>query len=151
MKKLIIAMVSLAMLGIVPGISSAGQQASKTSTANGYSHTMCSLESSTGVCDANGANDLYAIVEMYERVTFTLHTPGNSVCDIYASTEFEPGVESAADISVYGGDKINSTSLSTTQEKIEYYNLSYKYMWVLCTTNDATSTVIMQGSVGLKR
>jgi hypothetical protein len=145
-------MVSLAMLGIVPGISSAGQQASKTSVANGYSHTMCFNEDDIGVCDGGGTvDDIYAIVEMYERVTFVLHTPGNSICDIYASTEFESALEGAANISVYGGDKINSTSLSTSQEKIEYYNLNYKYMWVNCTAFDVTSTVIMQGSVGLKR
>jgi hypothetical protein len=155
MNKLITALAFIAMLSLVPGISSAGQQASKTKTATGYSYTMCVAEDATGVCDGGtGTNpDLYAIVDKFTNVTFTLVDPldSSAICEIYAATTADSALEGVDDITAYGGDKINSVDLSNDQEKIEYSNINYKYMWVKCTTNDADSTVIMQGSVGRER
>jgi hypothetical protein len=155
MMKLFLALASVAMLSIAPGISFAGQQAAKTRTATGYSHIMCESEDGTAVCDATAGDgtDIYAIVDMYEKVTFTLWDAGDSssVCQIFAGTTEDSALESAEPITNYGGDKINSVDLSDTQEKIEFYNINYKYMWVSCSVADAGSKVIMQGSVGRKR
>lgn len=151
MNKLFITLATIVAL-CLPLAASAGQQATKTKTENGWSHVICSLESSTGICDNNGTPDIYAIVDMYDTVTFTLIDAGTStsICQIYAGTVFD-AVPSTADISSLGGTKINSVNLSDSQQRIEFSNLSYKYLWVGCTTADASSTVIMQGSVGLNR
>jgi hypothetical protein len=155
MKKLFTVLASLVMLSLVPGIAFAGTQATKTRTANGYSHVMCDSEDGTAVCDATAGDgtDIYAIVDAYDSVTFTLVDAGDStsVCSIFAGTTADSALESAEPITDYGGDKINSVDLSNTQEKIEFYNINYKYIWVSCSVADTSSKVIMQGSVGRKR
>jgi len=150
MKNLLIAIIVACFL---PVAATAGQLAARTKTETGWSHVMCEGETSTGVCDLNATNDIYAVVDMYTTVTFSLVDPldSSAVCEIYAATAYDTTVPTAADISAIGGDKINSTDLSNAQERISFSNISYKYMWVSCTTNDADSQVIMQGSVGPTR
>lgn len=137
----------------IPVAALAGDQATRTATENGWEHTMCPGVEGTGVCDNGLTNDIYAVVDMYDSVTFVLHEAGTSlaVCEIYATSSFQSTVPTAADISALGGDKINSTDLSDSQEKIQFNNIDYKYMWVSCSVLDASTTVTMQGSVGPSR
>ena len=136
-----------------PVLASAGTVAARTKVESGWSHVMCSLETDVDEgCDADGAEGIFAVVDMYDTVTFTLIDAGtsSSVCEIHAGTTFDD-VPGTSDLSTLGGDKINSTSLADAQERIQFNNISYKYLWVVCSVADASSTVIMQGSVGSNR
>ena len=139
----------------IPVAALAGVQAAKVKTAKGWSHTMCALEASTGQCDLNGTPGVYAIVDMYDSVTFVLNnvdaTASTSVCQIHGVSAYESAIETTDDITAFGGDKINSTDLQDSQEKIQFTNINYKYMYVICSVADITSTVTMQGSIGTTR
>jgi hypothetical protein len=154
MRNLFVALATIVMLAL-PGAAIAGNQAAKTKTAKGYSHEMCALEASTGQCDKNLTPGIYAIVDAYDSVTFILNnvddTASTSVCEIYGVSVYDSAIESTDDITAFGGDKINSTDLQDSQEKIQFNNINYKYMYVICTTADITSTVTMQGTIGPSR
>ena len=113
---------------------------------------MCDDEDSTGDCDLGGTDGIFAVVDMYESVTFTLSDPTTStaICEIYAGTVSDD-VPGTADLSTLGGSKINSVDLSDSQQRIIFSNISYKYMWIVCTAFDASSLIEMQGAVGRTR
>jgi hypothetical protein len=138
----------------LPVAALAGTQAPKTKTETGWSHVMCASVEGTGVCDEGTAVDVFAVVDMYDTVTFTLFdAAGSSLaeCEIFAATPERTTLPTTADISALGGTKINSTSLSDTQQKIQFSNINYKYMWVSCGVLDASTSITMQGSVGRTR
>jgi hypothetical protein len=151
MRNILIALATIVML---PAVAFAGTQATTIKTERGKEHIMCPTVEGTGVCDNGLTPHIYAVVDAYESVTFTLYdSAGASVaeCEVFAAPASRTAVPTDDDISSLGGTKINSTSLSETQQKIQFNNINYKYMWVSCGVLDASSTVTMQGSVGLTR
>jgi hypothetical protein len=152
MRNILIALATIAML--LPAASYAADQAARIQTETGWMHTMCNAETVTGVCIALGTDDVYAVVDMYENVTISLvDSVGGSVasCDIYGVTALESTLPVTAEIHGFGGTKINSTAITDSQQKIQFNNINYKYMYIFCTAVDADSFITLQGSVGLTR
>lgn len=156
MKNFIVLLSALALL-MTPSLSLATTQAAKTSTARGYTHTMCDTEGVDGVCahdvngDGNDDGDVFAIVDAYEEMTFFFTETGTTgTCDIYAASQAED-VPGTADLSTLNMAQINSTSLAAATDKITISGTFY-YVWIQCDAEVAeTVTVKMQGATGLKR
>lgn len=130
----------------------AQSKASTTRTDRGWSHAMCLAETTNGVCDTSGGEDIYAWVANYESFTvFITMTGGTAVaCDVYAA-----GIEidMVTDLGAAGftQNKINSVSLSDTQDAITFTGGNFENVWIKCASIDTTVTVTLQGSVGLHR
>ncbi len=149
-KLLAIKMASVVLAIIFFSTSAFAQaQATKTRTDRGWSHLMCAAETTNGICDS-GSEDIYAWVGNYSSFTVYFEETGGvtATCEVHAAGI---GVSMATDMNGFSENKINSTSLSDSQDAITFSGGDFEYVWVKCASISTTVTVTLQGSVGLHR
>jgi len=143
---------SLLIIAAFPLSTIAATQALKTSLTRGYTHLMCSSETDDGICES-ASSDIFAVVDGYENLTFFFYQEAGSgsTCEIYATGLRESTINNATDLSTFNANIINSSSLSSTLDKITFADIGFKYAWVECSLNGGTVSVEMIGSVGTDR
>lgn len=126
----------------------AAELATSYRTARGKIFLMCDAETSNGVCD-NASGDLIAKTSDWSILTFEFSEVGSgSTCDIYAAVESSDTTNliSDLDLSDNANNKINSTALSASLDKITFTDADFEFVWVSCTIAGTSATVRMRVS-----
>lgn len=160
MQRFLTMILAAAMLLSIPSVAFSGTVAAATKTARGANHLMCSgLQVINDTCDDadNSTTEIYAVVDTYDSVTFTLYdVGGTSSCDVYAAGP-EANVPGSADLMAITDPytahsvKVNATALTVTAPKLTLSGFDFKYMWISCTAVGTTTRVYMNGSFGRQR
>jgi len=120
---------------------------------NGYAYIICNAETVDGICDGAGAtagDDTYVDVSQFDRFTVFLEEAGGPTvtCEVYATDEILQAP--AADMSSFTTNRINSVSMSDSQDSITFGG-DFGYMWVSCAGVATSVTVTLRGQVGRSR
>ncbi len=134
------------------------EQATNVRNARGYTYKMCDDETTVSavVCQNSAGNEIFAIVDRFDTLTFTFHDTGSgdNSCDIFTADQNANVTGSSnLDAEAFEFGPVNSTSLSSTQQVITLSEIDFFYVWVTCAGAGTSPlmTVEMQASVGRKR
>ena len=90
-------------------------------------YTMCTAQTTTGICTGAGGDQIVARVAGHKSLTFSGHqSTGNYTCDIVVN-------DSGHDASSNEGTTVNASSLTQAAQALSL-EANFDYLWITCPT-----------------